>query len=152
LGGIVEVSNSQSLGGPGGAGTIVDGGSVGFDEAQADFNLPEGLTLNGAGDNGALRDVFGNVTVTFSGPIMLATTATVPAFSPGATLKSTGGVSGPGGLDFVGGGTLQLDGAAVITGATSVTAGILELNSSAVGGAIHGPLTNGGRVRLLNNN
>ena len=81
----------------------IGGGTL---EAGAAFSTSQPLTLSGSGGYGNL-DPAGYV-VTLSGPL-----------------------SGPGGLDMVGGGTLILSGSDTYSGGTTISAGTTKLGSSA---------------------
>lgn len=132
--GFITVDNPLALGfgdGTAGNGTTVANGTAIFLVAGAVAVANEHLTLNGAGVGGALGHS-GSGSITWAGPVVLASNSTIGFASPSGRLVITGTVSGSGGLTKSGPGTLELGGTASNTygGLTVVNEGTLELSKS----------------------
>src|ERR1051325_9620941 len=88
--------------------------------------------------NGGVLDLFGDVTVPTSSQIIsdvvlgLSAPITFAVTNPAANLQINGGISGPGGLNKTGAGTLTFTGADANTyaGGTTVRGGVLALNKT----------------------
>jgi fibronectin-binding autotransporter adhesin len=150
--GILNIQNAAALG-TADAGTTVTGGAT----LQLQNNIAvsaEALTLNGAGvgGQGALANVSG--TNSWAGAITLASDSTIGSTAgtltltggidnggflltfggAGNTTVSTTAITGTGGLTKNGAGTLTLTDANNYTGATSITAGVVNIqNATALG-------------------
>jgi fibronectin-binding autotransporter adhesin len=134
--GTLEVQNAAGLGTSAGGTSVTSGATLAF---SGGITSPEGpLTLNGngVGNLGALRGLFGANTL--SGAIALGSETYIGVDS-GATLTSTGAISGGFGITKVGTGTLVLNSATAntYTGTTAVSAGTLEVQRSTSLGSIN---------------
>jgi autotransporter-associated beta strand protein len=100
----------------------------------------------GAVTNGGVLDLFGDVTVPTSSQIVAdvvlgqSAPITFAVTNPAASLQINGGISGPGGMNKTGAGTLTFLGsnANTYSGGTTVRGGVLALNKP-LGLAIQGP-------------
>ena len=136
--GLLTVTNAQALGSSGSGTNILSVGSLVL--AGDGLTIAEPLTLDeaGAGGPGALIALGSN---TLSGPIDLASDATVNVSSPDVSLNLNGAIGGVGGLTKTGPGALTLANAETYTGATSVTAGTLLVtgqNNATTGTTVSG--------------
>ena len=123
-----------------GAITVGNGGQLRLRVASGTFGgVAQTLTLNGDGpgggtNDGALRSTEpGGV---FQGPVVLASNSRIRA-NGANTITLTNAVSGAGGLEFIGGGTLTLGGANTYDGPTTISDGTLALGAS---GSLVSPL------------
>jgi autotransporter-associated beta strand protein len=166
--GVLQVQNSQALGGTAGGTEVLDGAQLQLQTPLAGQPVVvsgESLTLSGTGisGGGALLDAGGNNT--WQGPITLAG---VPGFSPptnppadvaigvanaGDTLTVDGGIGQSGGtfgLDKVGPGRLILTRGNSYGGVTTVSAGELRIqNGGALGITSNGTLVQSGAALEL---
>jgi autotransporter-associated beta strand protein/parallel beta-helix repeat protein len=121
-GGVLDVPNPAALGsGP----VLVSGGTT----LQLDGNgltFGNALTL-GSTSGATLTNLTGSNA--WSGPITDAVTSTINASA--GTLTINGGISGAGGLTKTGAGTLLLPGANSYLGITTVSAGVLDVQTPA---------------------
>lgn len=104
----------------------------------------EALTLNGHGYYaGALHTITSGATDIWTGPVTLNETSVIYVQNSSGTLQLLGPISGTGGLDFDGSGTLVLAGSTGNTyaGDTRVYRGTLELGKTPFDSAIPGNLT-----------
>jgi len=170
--GAVNIRSNTALGTTAGGTSVTSGAAL---EIQNDLTVTgEALTLNGTGVTaapaGALRNVSGNNTLT--GAITLGSASTVQSDS--GTLTLTGGVTGATlGLTFAGvgnvtqtgvigttsgtvskngSGYVTLSGANTYTGATSITAGTLEIqNNTGLGTTAGSTTVSSGATLALSN-
>jgi len=148
--GTLELGNGFALGSPS-SGTIVsNGASIRF---LGSFGVgAEPLTLYGLGVNsvGSIYTDFD--TNSWAGPVVLASNTRVQTLNGVCRLSFTGPITGPGGLDKIGEGTLNFSGTSSnrYAGITTVSVGKLELSKTNAT-AIPGPLTIGDNVTPTNN-
>ena len=132
--GVLVLSSNTALGltGASSGTTVLDGAQLWL---QTPLVTDEALILNGAGvgGSGALRNVSGNNT--WTGPILLATDATIASDNAGEQLVLSGTTSGSAGITKTGAGTLVLSGANTYTGVTQVAVGVLLGNGDGSFGA-----------------
>ena len=169
--GSLNLQSDTALGAIGGSTTVSNGAAL---QLQNDITVTgEALSLTGTGvgATGALRNISGNNT--WTGAVTLAGTTTVGSdaglltfagniTNGNRTLTVTGagdttisGVlgNGSGGLTKAGAGTLTLTGANSYTGATSVGAGVLNIqNNTALGTSAGGASVVAGAALQLQNN
>jgi len=136
-----------------GAGTLRAGNNLAFSssavtlantgsilEVADGVNVANSVTVSDTGNNKTLALQSGATSGTSSGNIAIAETTAgnfdVSADTNG-TLNLTGIISGAGGLEKVGAGTVVLTSANTYAGATTVTAGILQLGDGAATGSIN---------------
>ena len=148
--GILDVQSSGALG-PSGASSAVYVQAIGTQGSLYidgnGLNLPKTLFLNGPGySSGALRNMNGNNTITggvqigwTGGTETPATNVTIQIDS-GTQLSLSGIISGASNLTIQGGGTLVYSGALANTmsGLTTISAGVLQLNKPGSVNAIAG--------------
>lgn len=118
---------------------------------------PEPLTLNGNGQGGvgALNMRNGdNTSLTWSGPITLASDSSIGLMDANDTMTLTGSISGAGNLTRIGvNGTLVLSGNNDYTGTTIVNGGPLVVrHANALGSSLSGTIVNDTRRLVLENN
>jgi fibronectin-binding autotransporter adhesin len=167
-GGILLIQNSAALGTTVGGTTVSSGATL---ELQSGIAVgAEPLTLNGAGVSnfGALRNLSGNNS--FAGAITLTSASTI--YSDAGTLTLTGGIvnggfaatfggagnisesnviSGIGALVKNDSGVLTLSGSNTFTGSTTISAGVLQVNTNnALGTAASGTTVANGAALSLN--
>ena len=124
--GTLQVFNAAATGTTGAV--TVDNGAVLRDSAST-YNLPSGgLTL----DAGATLVTVSTAAYTITGGITLAGDATIDVDSTGS-LTAGGAIAGSYGLTSGGTGTLILTGTSTYTGATTVSAGNLEVDGAIAG-------------------
>ncbi|HSX04543.1 MAG TPA: autotransporter-associated beta strand repeat-containing protein, partial [Rhabdochlamydiaceae bacterium] len=155
-GGTLIATNSNSLGAsnPTGSPVFVRGG--GNLQTNAAITLNKDIFLNGTGiaSAGALiatGTVSGNVTMGWTGTSEPAADVSV---SNGGTLTFTGSVSGANNIEKIGAGTLQLfpaSGSNTFTGNFTVTAGVLEGNTSGFSPSSSATITNNATVQFTQN-
>jgi autotransporter-associated beta strand protein len=112
------------------------------------FTGPANYTLSGSGSlvlSGVARFDATQGSHTVSLPVRLATNA-IAGINSGATLTLSGALSGPQSLTKQGGGTLTLTGVNTRSGATTVSAGTLAINSAQLSGNVF--LTTGAALQL----
>jgi|GEM_PF-3711516 len=128
FGGVLYARNDAALGNSAGETVIASGARLAIDGRNLGL---EPITLSGDGENGygALSCAKTN---TLNGPITLAGDCTMNVVSPKDRLILGGIISGPGGLNSIGYGTLEMTGnyANTYSGMTTVAEGTLELNKS----------------------
>ena len=141
--GIVQLTSPTGLGATTSGTTVANGAQL---YLTANVNLAEPLTLNGAGDgNGALRKGTAGA-ATQSGPVFLASDATIGVNS-GSTLNVSNLVSGSAALTASGSGTLTLNTNNSFSGGLTLNGPVVNLNA---GGALgSGPVTIAGAGRLV---
>ncbi len=126
--GVLYARNDLALGSTSGGTMVSTGARLAIDGRNLGA---EPITLNGDGGDGygALSCAKTN---TLTGPITLASDATLNVVSVNNQLILSGAVSGPGGITKIGAGTLVLTGNPANTygGATTVSEGALELSKS----------------------
>ena len=127
--GTLEIQNAAGLGTAAGGTTVASGATLAISGGITSAESPLTLNGQGVGGLGALRGLAG--TNTLAGQITFASETSVGVDS-GATLLSTGAISGSFGLTKVGAGTLVLNSAAAntYTGTTAISAGTLEARQS----------------------
>jgi autotransporter-associated beta strand protein len=134
-GGTLTLSGNNSYQG----GTALNEGTLAVGSSRAlgtgALTLADGTTLQAAADGLALANA-----------VRLNGAVTVDTKSNTTTLS--GPISGTGGLDKIGSGTLTLTGASTYTGTTNVNEGVLNVNGSLVSTAI---INNNGGVLSFNN-
>ncbi|MEZ5387264.1 MAG: autotransporter-associated beta strand repeat-containing protein [Prosthecobacter sp.] len=136
-GGVLRAGNSQAFG-IGGTVTLINTDSV--LELADGVNIANALTISNTGNNKVLQLLSGATSGTWSGNISNAET-TAANFDVGAdtggTLTLSGVISGAGGLEKVGAGTVALTNANTYVGTTTtITAGTLQLGDGGTGGSI----------------
>jgi fibronectin-binding autotransporter adhesin len=149
--GILRITHANALGAAAAGTTVQTGATL---QVESGINVAEPLTLNGTGVGGvgALHRTDSCTActgVTWSGPVTLATDATIGlAGSLAVSIGIAGAVDGPGGLTKVGGGSLSLRGTTANTyqGTTTVNDGTLLLEKLAGTIAIPGNLNVGDGV------
>jgi autotransporter-associated beta strand protein len=112
------------------------------------FTGPANYTLSGSGSlvlSGVARFDATQGSHTVSLPVWLATNA-LAGINSGAALTLSGALSGPQSLTKQGGGTLTLTGVNTRSGATTVSAGTLAINSAQLSGNVF--LTTGAALQL----
>ena len=149
--GVLNIQHAAALGATDGATSVTSGAALqlqGFITVGA-----EALTLNGSGisSNGALRNVSGNNT--WQGNVTLGAVAPTLTCDSGTNLTISGIISGSTTLTKNGTGTLILSGANNYTGATTVSAGALNIRHSSALGTIDGATTvsSGAALQLQGN-
>ena len=149
--GVLRITHANALGAASTGTTVQNGATL---QVESGINVAEPLTLNGTGVGGVgalhrTESCTSCVVTTWSGPVTLATDATIGlAGSLAVSIDVAGAIDGPGGLTKVGGGTLSLRGSAANTyqGTTTVNEGGLVLDKPAGTIAIPGNLTVGDGV------
>ncbi|HEX5273199.1 MAG TPA: autotransporter-associated beta strand repeat-containing protein [Gemmataceae bacterium] len=137
------------------SGVTVDGGAtLALNNPNTAVNLSYAavpLTLNGSGAGGAGALTSAGGSVTWTGPITLASNSTISA---GVTLEVTGAVGGSGGLTVEGSASdvLVLDAADTYTGATVVASGTLDLWNAAAVGSSSGTTVDSGATLAVGTN
>lgn len=111
------------------------------------FNLSGSGAPETAGALGAVR--FGNGAI-ISGPTTLTADTRLTAFATGDTGTISGPISGPGGLEKTGAGTVILSGATTYTGATTINGGTLLRAGTATGPVTIGLGTLGAGTAVAN--
>jgi autotransporter-associated beta strand protein len=141
--GIVSLQSASGLGSSSTGTTVANGGQL---YVTANIGVPEGLTLNGAGDgNGALRKNSGAASLT--GPVSLATDTTISVNS-GGTLTLNNVVSGTGVLSATGSGTLVLAGTNTYNNGTTVSGPVIQVNNARALAAGAVTFTGNGRLEI----
>jgi autotransporter-associated beta strand protein len=154
--GTLIVTANGALGATGGsASTVVSSGASLIFASNVDYTEPESVQISGSGESGWLGalDLLDGTSVSFGGPIMLDSSATIASGNSGGTLTLggiintttsaraltmrgngttivDGTITGTGTLTKSGTGTLRLNGSALHTGGTTVSEGTLDLESS----------------------
>ena len=134
--GLTLAKNGSALGATSG-GTVVSSGG-GLVVYTGYTYVAEPLTLNGTGDGvtaGALRistATAASSTITFPGAITLASNSSIGVSVASATFVLSGIISGGFALEKADVGILKLSGVNTYTGATTITAGTLQLGAAGV--------------------
>ena len=149
--GVLNIQHAAALGATDGATSVTSGAAL---QLQGCITVgAEALTLNGSGisSNGALRNVSGNNT--WQGNVTLGAVAPTLTCDSGTNLTISGIISGSTTLTKNGTGTLILSGANNYTGATTVSAGALNIRHSSALGTIDGATTvsSGAALQLQGN-
>jgi autotransporter-associated beta strand protein len=138
--GLLSIEDNYSLGSIAG-GTIVT--NTGYLEIGGVHVTGESLSLGGTGDGE--NELYGYYTNVWNGPVILNGNVSIATYNPSDVINFAGGISGSGGLEEQGSGTVVFSGGTPNTyfGPTLVLQGTMQLDKTAGTIAIPGSLEAG---------